>query len=690
MMARCRSYLCFAIFLVFLPSVGYSQTTKKKASTPKRTPSVVRTNLNSRNQLVFGGAARSGPSLGLQGIVVRDGFDSIESPGYRRWNIVFFRSDGLPFPRDQQLEFTFGTFESPDAPAVRMTTELKQGASEHRDSFLVPEYFETSKGRVQAWAEFRCFADGRELMGLQSRTLLNFNNTGTSASPTNEITIVASKPILLGQFGSELSADEKSAIKQKNVFNLADRNLASPEWVPEEWRELMCRNTVVIDASSFEELTEEQQVALRGFVLGGGELILADFKDAKAVGEKLNDWFEACCSKSISKLVDEMKASKTFVAVGSETGFGRILLALEQVEYFYRHVDDRGAVAKWPTRSERLFDVDKMEWTIEKIGRPPVWLFLISITAYTLGAGPGLMWWLNRRLNRPIWLLAVFPLIAALITLSIFGFAIISDGFGIHGRLRSITTLNAKTGLACIYSRQTYFSGFPPEVARFDRSSEVFSIRSDHEGRNFRTWDATTATQPSIELTDESQDFRGLLSARVQKQWITTKPIEDFRPFEFSGEPIDGTWQIRNLLDESWLLGVFVDQEKRIWLTENVAKNRDAKLRLVDQATALSLIKPNLPVDRFPVGYFDTPDQSLFDWFSSNSSYNYAITQRRNRVANGMITESYESIPDDWLKKRLTEANQFFLLLERGNHVDRPFGDRVRESDSSHIVVGTW
>ncbi len=696
-MARLRSFVIFAICLVSLSSIGYAQTVTKsptapkKTAVPKRSPPV-RTNLNTRNGVAFGfaGPTAPGATLGLQGMIIRDGFDSIESPGYRRWNITFNRSDGLPFPRDQQLEFSFGSFESPDSPAAKFKTELKQGALEHRDTFLLPEYFDTSKGRVQAWAEFRCYADGRELKGLANRTMLNFNNTATSTVTQIDAVIIATKPILLAQFGSEFSAEEKSALKNKTVYNLVDRKIATPEWLPEDWRELMSCSSIAVDARSFEDFTEEQQASLTGFVVAGGELILADFKDPTSIGDKLINWFESSSSKPISKIVDEMNANKKTIELGSEIGFGRILLAQEQVEHFYRHGDDRGTIPKWANRAERLFDIDKMEWTIEKIGRPPVWLFLLSITTFTLGAGPGLMWWLNHRLNRPIWLLGVFPIIAALITFSIFGFAFFSDGFGIHGRLRSITKLNAKTGLSSVYSRQTYFSGFPPKVAQFDLDSEVFCVRSDHEGRGFSTWNATTSTQPSIEMSDASQDFRGLLTARVQKQWITTKPLQDFRPFEFSGASTDETWQIRNMLDESWLMGIFVDQEKRVWLVENVAKNSDAKLRPIDKATAFSLIKTNLPVTRFPAGYFDNPNQSLFDWFSSDSYYNYTITQRRNRFSNITILESYESVPDNWLQRNLNEPNQFCLFLERGNHVDRPFGDRVRESDSSHIVVGKW
>ncbi len=682
------------LFWFFSDSFGQTSINANKLTVPARLQAFTRSgNITSQFRMILGGANVAGANLGLQGILVRDGFESLESPGYRRWVIVFFRADGLAFPRDQLIEVRFGSFESPDSPVVKFETELKQGLLEHQDSFLIPEYFDSAAGRVQSWAECRCFADGRELRGLRARNYFNLNNT-SAAKGTNflsEVVVIASRNKLLSQFENEFSAEEKSELKKNNVFYLTDRKVAVPEWLPEDWRELMSCNTIVIDAESFDLFNDEQLKSLQRFVYAGGELILARVNGKDAIDKKLESWFEGCSNQKLSESVSKInsKYENLDSRLCSEVGFGRILLTGYEASFFHKNGEERGSVQRIAKRSSRLFDVDMMEWTIEKIGRPPVWLFLASIIAFTFGAGPGLMWLLNQRLKRPIWLLAIFPILAAMITLSIFGFAFFSDGFGIHGRLRSLAKVDLRTGHGCVYSRQTYFSGFPPKVAKFHPETEVFVIRSDHEGRNFRPWDASPETQPLLELTAESQDFRDLLTARQQNQWIATRPLDDFQPFEFVGQPEEDSWQIRNKLKEGWMVAAFIDSEKRIWMVDKVAKESTVKLNLVDQATAFGTLKPVFPVDRFPVGYFDTPDQSLFDWFSSNSYYNYTISQRRNR-GNGLPVQGYEAVPDDWIQANLKQAKQFMIVLEQGLHVDRPFGDRVRESDSSHIVVGTW
>jgi hypothetical protein len=694
MMGILRCLLVSMLFLAASESLAQTPTNAKKITVPARLQSVARSGtINSQFRMILGGLNVPGANLGLQGILLRDGFESLESPGYRRWVIVFFRADGLAFPRDQQIEVQFGTFESPDSPVAKLKTELKQGALEHRDSFLVPEYFDSDASRVQSWAECKCFADGRELRGLRARSYFNLSNSAATKAKNihSEVVVVASRKKLLSEFDAEFSAEEKKELKKTNVYFLTDRKVAIPEWLPEDWRELMSCNTIVIDAESFDLFNDEQLKSLRRFVYAGGELILARVNGKDAIDKKLESWFEGCSNQKLSESVSKINSTYANLdsRLCSEVGFGRILLTGYEASFFHENGEERGSVQRVAKRSSRLFDVDMMEWTIEKIGRPPVWLFLASIIAFTFGAGPGLMWLLNQRLKRPIWLLAIFPVLAALITLSIFGFAFFNDGLGIHGRLRSLTKVDLRTGQGCVYSRQTYFSGFPPKVARFHPETEVFAIRSDHEGRNFRPWDATSDTQSLLELTEESQDFRDLLTARQQNQWIATRPLEDFRPFEFVGEPEGDSWQIRNKLKEAWMVAVFVDSEKRIWKVDNAAKENVAKLRIVDQPTAFNSLKSFFPVDRFPVGYFDTPDQSLFDWFSSSSYYNYSISQRRNRT-NGLPVQGYESLPDDWLQRNLKQANQFMIVLEQGIHVDRPFGDRVRESDSSHIVVGTW
>ena len=45
---------------------------------------------------------------------------------------------------------------------------------------------------------------------------------------------------------------------------------------------------------------------------------------------------------------------------------------------------------------------------------------------------------------------------------------------------------------------------------------------------------------------------------------------------------------------------------------------------------------------------------------------------------------------DDWSQDQLVKPRQFWMLLERADHLDRPFESNVNESESSHVMMGTW
>ncbi len=295
---------------------------------------------------------------------------------------------------------------------------------------------------------------------------------------------------------------------------------------------------------------------------------------------------------------------------------------------------------------------------------------------------PGLLWWVNRKLQRPIWLLAVFPLVAAMLTLGIFFYAFIHDGVGLHGRLRSITVASVAAGEACAYSRQTYFSGFPPRQVNFNPKSEVWSIRSEHEEQATNHYNSRASS--TLGLSEDAQSFSGLITSRDQKQWIVTTPVGNFRPFKWK-EIIDGAIDLQYLLSERCLLGVWIDDDKQVWVVEDLASCSTGKPRKTSIDEAKKLITEKLPIDVYPVGYVDHSNQSLFDWFDSNR-YRY-----RNNYANlGVGNAGIESLPNEWIQKKLAEPRNFILFLERGSHIDRPCGDRVIESDGSHIVIGTW
>ena len=117
-------------------------------------------------------------------------------------------------------------------------------------------------------------------------------------------------------------------------------------------------------------------------------------------------------------------------------------------------------------------------WLVPGIGRAPVGSFLVLITAFVIAIGP-VNYFLLRRKRRLYLLLVTVPLGAALVSLTLFAYALISDGLGVRLRVRSFTEIDQRAGRAVSWSRQSYYAGLAPSGGlTFPETAVVFPI--DH------------------------------------------------------------------------------------------------------------------------------------------------------------------------------------------------------------------
>ena len=106
----------------------------------------------------------------------------------------------------------------------------------------------------------------------------------------------------------------------------------------------------------------------------------------------------------------------------------------------------------------------------------PVGSFLILITAFVIVIGP-VNYFLLRRKRRLYLLLVTVPLGAALVTLTLFAYALISDGLGVRVRMRSFTEIDQRAGRSVSWSRQSYYAGLAPSGGlTFPETVAVFPI----------------------------------------------------------------------------------------------------------------------------------------------------------------------------------------------------------------------
>ncbi len=104
---------------------------------------------------------------------------------------------------------------------------------------------------------------------------------------------------------------------------------------------------------------------------------------------------------------------------------------------------------------------DFWKFLIPGVGLAPVVSFEILITLFVLAIGPA-NYFLLRRWKRLYLLVVTVPLSAALVTLALFGYALVSDGLGTRVRVRSVTEIDPHRGEAVCWARLSYYCGLPP------------------------------------------------------------------------------------------------------------------------------------------------------------------------------------------------------------------------------------
>ena len=130
----------------------------------------------------------------------------------------------------------------------------------------------------------------------------------------------------------------------------------------------------------------------------------------------------------------------------------------------------------WMGRHGAGVTAEYWNWLIPGVGLPPVTTFLVIISLFVIVIGP-VNYWLLRRTKRLHLLLVTVPLGAVLVTSTLLLYAIFSDGFGVRSRVRSLTHVDQRAGVAVSWSRQTYYASVAPSQGLvFPSSATVYPI----------------------------------------------------------------------------------------------------------------------------------------------------------------------------------------------------------------------
>ncbi len=319
---------------------------------------------------------------------------------------------------------------------------------------------------------------------------------------------------------------------------------------------------------------------------------------------------------------------------------------------------------------------------IPDVGLPPVNMFRVLITVFVLVIGP-LNYYLLRRWRRLHLLLITVPAGAALVTLSLIGYALAADGFHTRVRLRSFTKIDQHAGQAVSWSRQSYYSGLAPS-----------------DGMSFGTDTAVYAMQPAVEVEGSSGDYRavewapkqqnlvrGFISSRWTKQFLVVRARDCKAQLAIQSTDAGGL-EVENLLRADVQYLILVDTDRQVYTAKDI-KAGDKFNPQPEPGTDACAVLRRISLDNRP----SRPER-----LPSGSQYAYRSYRRSTYFYRG------NNAPDPSFSEGLLEANMRRISMQGSTGLaprtyiavvrqspEVPIGIRgARQQDSFHIIEGSW
>ncbi len=164
-------------------------------------------------------------------------------------------------------------------------------------------------------------------------------------------------------------------------------------------------------------------------------------------------------------------------------------------------------------------------WLIPGVAQPPVYTFMGLLTAFVVLVGP-VAYRQTAKSGRSYLMFAIAPALALFTTVAMFGYGIVSDGFGTVVRARQLTWVDGQSGDAGERIRTTYFAGVRPgDGLRFPGEAEVMGYP---EGSGL-SWEELHQFGPetigNVRVSEKSQVFdASFLPSRQQRQFVVHAP----------------------------------------------------------------------------------------------------------------------------------------------------------------------
>jgi hypothetical protein len=325
------------------------------------------------------------------------------------------------------------------------------------------------------------------------------------------------------------------------------------------------------------------------------------------------------------------------------------------------------------------------------VGLAPVTEFRVLITMFVLAIGP-INYWLLKRWNRPHLMVLTVPITAALVTLALFSYAVLSDGFRSTVRVRSFLSLDQRTGEAACWARLSYYAGLAPSRGlTLPNDVAVYPIIP---GWNESTGRTTSGEMRQLEWTAGDERLtQGWLRSRTPTQYLMVRARKT--PIRLALTPGAGKLSAKNELDTAIEYVAAIDDEGHVFAGEGLAAGAAADLTPTTREDAVARLR-TFVTDNLLVAPPELNDESSSyavsqrrqrrQFFRSQLGLDYSPERLEDNLMNGEISTLVGLSGDSPLD---LPPRSYMAITVTGPEVVSGIPSAVEEA-SFHVVVGKW
>lgn len=324
------------------------------------------------------------------------------------------------------------------------------------------------------------------------------------------------------------------------------------------------------------------------------------------------------------------------------------------------------------------------------VGLAPVTAFQVLITGFVIAIGPLNYWWLRRRGKLHL-LVLVVPLSAAVVTLTLFGYAIAIDGLGVRVRVRSFTQIDQRRGEAACWSRIAYYAGLAPSGGvKFGDDTAVIPLDSQSP------YDSQPAgmRRGLIWSKGRQELVNGWIPSRTPVQLVTIRSRATSAGLRPLPSKAGGNPAIENRLGARIEELVWADEQGQCFHAVGIEAGATAVLQPADlEAIGESMRRIVQRVAPGEPPGFDRNNSTYsrrinYRWQSPLNTSLPAATVAMSVLERG-IRDALASISPGGGKPGALPPRSYVAIVSRSPETD--YGvDMVEEAGSLHVVVGRW